>query len=139
MENDIKQVVSGLTGLTNEQITKLHPGHEKLFNSVGAEVQVRIVAEVVKSEHCFAQVQKGDKLVFDPYLNPDKSTGVMCPRALLPVLIQISAIWEMGVEWAQSEKEDLPEIVWRNIRCMDPGFEDGGVGGVVYKIYQEKM
>ena len=38
--------------------------------------------------------------------------------------------WHRGV---------LPEIVWRNIRCMDPGFEDGGLGGIVYNIRQEKI
>ena len=63
------------------------------------------VAEVVKSEHCFAQVKVGDKLVFDPFLNPQKSSGVMCPKALLPVLTQIGAIWEMAAEWAEAGKE----------------------------------
>ena len=81
----------------------------------------------------------GDKLVFDPFLNPEKSTGVMCPKALLPVLAQIGAIWEMATEWAESGKEEQPEIVWRNIRCLDPGLEDGGVGGVVYRIGIEKI
>ena len=48
-------------------------------------------------------------------------------------------IWEMSAEWAESGKEELPEIVFRNVRCMDPGIEDGGVGGVVYRIYTEKI
>jgi hypothetical protein len=34
-------------------------------------MQVQTVAEVVKSERCFAQVKVGDKLVFDPFLNPE--------------------------------------------------------------------
>jgi hypothetical protein len=58
----------------------------------------------------------GDRLVFDLNLNPEKSCGVMCPKALLPVLVQISSIWEMEAEWA-----------------------DGGVGGVVYRIRLEKI
>nr|MBC8394510.1 hypothetical protein [Deltaproteobacteria bacterium] len=70
---------------------------------------------------------------------PEKSTGVMCPKALLPILVQISAIWEMTTEWVESGKEELPEIVFRNVRCMDPGIEDGGLGGVVYRIYSEKI
>ncbi len=28
--------------------------------------------------------------------------------------------------------------VWRNVRCLDPGLEDGGVGGVAYRIRSEK-
>ena len=129
----------GSTGHTDEAIAKLHPGMEKIFNNVSKTMQYQTVAEVIKSEHCFAQVQVGDKIVFDPFLNPEKSTGIMCPKALLPLLAQIGAIWEMSTEWADSGKEALPEIVWRNVRCLDPGFEDGGVGGVVYNIRTEKM
>ena len=97
------------------------------------------VAEVVKSEACFAQVKVGDKLIFDPFLNPQKSTGMMCPKALLPVLLEINALWELMFEWADSGKEELPEIVFRNVRCLDPGLEDGGIGGVVYRIHAEKI
>ena len=99
----------------------------------------RLVAEVFKSEHCFAQVKVGDKLVFDPFLNPEKSTGVMCPKALLPVLLEINALWEMMAELVASGKEEPPEIVFRNARCLDPGLEDGGVGGVVYRIHGEPV
>jgi hypothetical protein len=45
---------------------------------------------------------------------------------------------EMKSEWAESGKDELPEIVFRTVRCLDPGFEDGGVGGVVYRIHMEK-
>ncbi len=133
------EMFKGATDHNDEAAAKLHPGVEKLFKNVSNILQYETTAEVVKSEHCFAQVKVGDKLVFDPFLNPEKSTGVMCPKALLPIMAQIGAIWEMTAEWAESGKEELPEIVWRNIRCLDPGLEDGGVGGVVYRIRTEKM
>jgi len=133
------EMLKGTTGLSDEEMARLHPGLEKLFTNVLKMMGNQLVAEVVKSEHCFAQVKVGDKLVFDPFFNPEKSKGVMCPKALLPVLVQINALWEMNAEWAESGKEELPEIVWRNVRCLDPGLEDGGVGGVVYRIYPEKM
>lgn len=139
LTGEMAEMVKGATGLSDEQVAKLSPGEEKLFRNVPRMMQYQTVAEVVKSEHCFAQVKVGDKLVFDPFLNPGKSTGVMCPKALLPVMAQIGAIWEMGAEWAESGKEDPPEIVFRNVRCLDPGLEDGGVGGVVYRIRMEKM
>ena len=63
----------------------------------------------------------------------------MCSRALLPVTVQVNALLEMNAEWASSGKEEMPEIVFRNVRCLDPGFEHGGVGGVVYRIRLEKM
>jgi hypothetical protein len=139
LTGEIKEMAKVSTGLSDDQVEQLHPGHEKLFNNVAKTMQYQTVAEVVKSEHCFAQVQVGDKIVFDPFLNPEKSTGVMCPKALLPLLSLIGGIWEMSGEWAESGKEEPPEIIWRNVRCLDPGFEDGGVGGVVYSIRMEKI
>ena len=133
------EMVKGLTGMTDDQVAQFHPGLEKLFNQVPKMLQVQIVAEVVKSERCFAQAKVGDKLVFDPYLNLQRSTGVVCPKALLPVMLQINALWEMSMEWAESGKESPPEIVWRNVRCLDPGLENGGVGGVIYNIRIEPM
>ncbi len=128
----------GATGLSDEAVAKLHPGLEKLYRNMPKMLPWQTIAEVVKSEHCFAQVKVGDKLVFDPFLNTVKSTGVICPKALLPVLLEINAIWEMSAEWAESGKEKIAEIVWRNVRCLDPGFENGGVGGVGYTIHFEK-
>jgi hypothetical protein len=133
------EMFKAATGLTDEVVAKLHPGLEKMFKNASKTMEYQTVAEVIKSDHCFAQVQVGDKFVFDPFLNPQKSTGVMCPRALLPVLINLAGIWEMGPEWAASGKEELPEIVFRTVRCLDPGEEVGGVGGVVYRLRWEKI
>jgi hypothetical protein len=139
LEGEIKEMVKGATGYADEQIAKIHPGLEKLFNSMPAAAGVQTVAEVVKSGGCFAQVKVGDKLVFDPFLNPEKSVGVMCPRALLPITVQINALWEMMSEWVNSGSQTPPEIVFRNVRCLDPGLEDGGTGGVVYQIRVEPI
>ena len=138
LTKEAADLVKGAIGLSDEAIARLHPGLEKLFSNVLKTMAYQTVAEVVKSEACFAQVKVGDKLVFDPFFNPQKSTGVMCPKALLPVLLEINALWEMTFEWAESGKEELPEIIFRNVRCLDPGLEDGGVGGVVYRIRTEK-
>ena len=133
------ELLKGLTGSTDKDLVKLHSGESKFFNNLMKMKEIEIIAEVVKSERCFAQVKVGDKLVFDPFLNPEKSSGIMCPKALLPVFAQIGALWEMTVEWATSGKGDLPVIVWRHVRCLDPGLEDGGLGGVVYKLYYEPV
>jgi uncharacterized repeat protein (TIGR04076 family) len=139
LSEETKAMVMGATGLSEDEIVKLHPGMQKLLRSIGKTPPVQIVAEVIKSDHCSAQIKKGDRLVFDPYLNPEKSSCVMCARALLPVLIQVNAIGEMNVERVESGKTDLPEIVFRNVRCLDPGIENGGVGGVVFNIRQEEI
>ena len=133
----VADLVKGATGHNDEAIAKLHPGMEKPFRNVPKSLQFQTVAEVVKAGGGFAQVKVGDKLVFDPFLNPQKSSGVMCPKALLPVMVQVNVLWEMAAEWAESGKENPPEIAFRNVRCLDPGLDDGGVGGVVYRIRVE--
>lgn len=133
----IAEMVKGATGMSDEQMARLHSGMEKLFNQIPKTARYQTVAEVIKSDRCFAQVKVGDKLIFDPFLNIQKSSGAMCPKALLPLLAQINAIWEMATEWADSGRETPPDIVFRHVRCLDPGLEDGGVGGVVYRIRME--
>ena len=77
------EMLKGTTGLSDEEMARLHPGLEKLFTNVVKMMGQQLVAEVVKSEHCFAQVKVGDKLVFDPFFNPETSTGVMCLSGLM--------------------------------------------------------
>lgn len=82
------------TGLDDEPMAKLHLGLEKLYRNNPKTAGYQLVAEVVKFQACFAGIQVGNRLVFDPFLNPQKSTGTMCPKALLPVLPEIDALWE---------------------------------------------
>jgi hypothetical protein len=135
----IAEMVKGATGMSDAEVAKLHSGMEKLFNQISKTAQYQTLAEVIKSDRCFAQVKVGDKLIFDPFLNVQKSSGAMCPKALLPVLMQINAIWEMAPEWADSGRETPPEIIFRHVRCLDPGLEDGGIGGVVYRLNLENL
>ena len=139
LTGETAELVKGATGLSDEEIANIGPGAEKLFKNVPKTLQFQTIAECTKSENCFAQVKVGDKLVFDPFLNPEKSTGVMCPRALLPMMVQINSIWELATEAADSGKEEPPEIVFRNVRCLDPGKDGGGVGGAVYQLRMEKI
>lgn len=139
LTDEARELLKGATGVTDDQLANIRGGEAKLWNNMMKTAGMQTIAEVVKSERCFAQVKVGDKLVFDPFLNPEKSSGVMCPKALLPVMSQIGAIWEMSLEWAVSGKEEFPEIVWSNVRCLDPGIENGGLGEVVYSFRIEPI
>lgn len=138
LTGETAEMIKAATGLNDEQVANFHPGTVKVLKHAPM-LKYTIIAEVVKSEKCFAQVKVGDKLVFDPFLNPEKSVGVMCHKAVLPVTMQIDSLWEMLAEWAESGKDELPEIVYRNVRCMDPGVENGGIGGVIYRFRLEEM
>lgn len=41
-------------------------------------------------------------------------------------------------EWVQSGKDGFLQIVWCNIRCLNPEVEDGGVADVFNLIRSEK-
>lgn len=138
LKKEMADMFKGVAGLDDKAMARLHPGLQKLVNNIPKTTAFQLVAEVMKSGGCFAQVKVGDKLVFDPFLNTQKSTGTMCPKALLPVLLEINALWEMTTEWADSGKKKLPEIVFRSVRCLDPGPENEGIGGVIYRIHAEK-
>lgn len=86
------------TGLNDEAMTKLHPGRQKLCRNIPKTVGYQTVAEVVKSEACLAGIKVADRLVFDPFLNRQKSTGNMCPKALFPVLLEINGLWQTIME-----------------------------------------
>lgn len=139
VKKEVAELLKKNVGLDDAAIAGLHPGLEKFFNSALRMHSNQFVAEVEKSQNCAAQVKVGDRLVFDPFLNPQKSKGIMCPRALLPVLMEISALWEMTDQYPLMPGEKMPEIVFRTIRCLDPGLEDGGVGGVIYRIHAERV
>jgi len=47
------------------------------------------------------------------------------------------AIYECGSY--QRNNGTCHSIRTANVRCLDPGLEDGGVGGVVYRIRMEKV
>jgi hypothetical protein len=56
LTGELAEMVKGATGLNEEQLANLSPGEEKLFRNVPKMLQYGTIAEVVKSEHCFAQV-----------------------------------------------------------------------------------
>ena len=76
LTNEGAELLQGAVGLSKSEIKSIPSGMAKLFNNMKRSRQTQIVAKVVKAESCYAQVKTGDQLVFDPFLNPEKSTGL---------------------------------------------------------------
>lgn len=72
------------TGLDEKAMAKLHPGLEKPCRNIAKTAGYQLGNEVAKSQACFDGIEVGNRLVFDPFLNPQKSIGNMCPKPCSP-------------------------------------------------------
>ena len=135
MDEATKALLKQAVGVTDEDLAKVGRNIEKIFSNVPRVLQYKTVAEVTSSKYCFAGIKVGDKIVFNPFLNPQETTCPLCPRALLPVLVSLHSFWERGIEGV-----DLNDSAFGAIAgCLDPGLEYGGLGHVTFKLYAEKV
>ena len=113
-----------------------HPYHVKLVVRGFPEMKkYKLVAEVVKSVNCRAEV--GQKFIFTSRgkLLPDESDCPLCIRALAPMGQILFGFWDRFME----EGIELNEGMWDHFQCLDPGIERGGRGNVLFKVYAKKI
>ena len=129
-EKEIREMLKGALGMTDEELDKIAPDRRKMLVTVPAYMGYKLVAECISSEHCFAQIKVGDKLVFDlNVLSKDESTAPACIGALAPLMESIHIMWDR-----MAEGVDPNGLIFRTVSCFDPGLEHGGVGNVVFKL-----
>jgi len=135
-DTSLKDLAKGLLGMTEDDMAKVTPGMEKeMQNVVAALGKYRLVAEVVRSQYCFAALQPGQQFVvdLDGKLNPEESTAPLCLGALGPLgekaRIMMDRISQNGEVTAPLS----------GYRCVDPGLELGGLGGVDFKVSIERI
>jgi len=147
MDEATKTALKQFVGITDEDLAKLYPPVEsnlkKIFSNVPRAMQYKLVAEVTHSKYCFAGIKVGDKIVFNPFLDPKETTCPLCPRALLPVLVAVQQSWERTMELVDRGIDDvnaLNDSAWAGLAgCLDPGLEYGGLGHVSFRLYAEKV
>ena len=134
-DTGLKDLARELLGMTEEDMAKVTPGMEKeMQNVVAALGKYRLVAEVVRSQYCFAALQPGQKFVveLDGKLNPEESTAPLCLGALGPLgekaRIMMDRISQNGEVTAPLS----------GFRCVDPGLDLGGLGGD-FKVSIERI
>ncbi len=132
----LKELARGMLGMTEEDMAKVTPDMEQeMRNVVAALGKYRLVAEVVRSQYCFAGLQAGQRFVvdLDGKLNPEESTAPMC----------LGALGSLG-----EKARIMMDRISRNgevtapvsgYRCVDPGLDLGGLGSVDFKVSIEKI
>ena len=132
---EAREALKVAIGMTDEDLDKIAPGYAKLLSIVPEAAEYQIVAEVIYSKYCFAQLEVGDKLVFDMglILDTEESTAPPCIGALGMLMEPIHVMWD---RFAQGV--DPNDSIFRTRCCIDPGLERGGLGTVCFKLTMEK-
>ena len=119
-------------GLTDEQVeeAKKDPERVRFMEQSPELVKRKIVAEVVKAEHCVCH-KVGDKIVFRPVgmLVKEDSCDNICMYALAPLATLGYVVFDRIVEGVDPNQIRIPHI-----KCWDVGWENGGSGEILMKV-----
>jgi hypothetical protein len=130
---DLIQESLGFSDAEIEEM-KRSPKKVKLFKAGRRILKTRIIAEVVHSTGCNAQLQVGDRYVFNGVgiLVPEASTGRVCIEAMGPLATLRRVMHDRIVEGL-----DPNDLVFDTVRCADPSLKYGGMGEVVFQVRAE--
>ncbi len=136
MDEKIERLLKEAIGMSSEDmqiLEKSSPGVMKFLAKIGKISKLKIVAEIVYSKYCFAQVKEGQKLVFrGGILDCNESTAPFCARLIGPITSFVNIILDRVAQGV-----DPNDSVFRNGECLDPGLSNGGLGKVKFKVYVE--
>jgi len=122
-------------GLTDEQVeeAKKDPERVRFIEQSAGLVRRKIVAEVVKAEHCVNH-KVGDKIVFRPVgsLIKAESSDHPCIYAMAPLATLAYIIFDRIVEGVDPNHIHIPQI-----KCWDVGWENGGSGEILMRVRVE--
>ena len=135
-DESLRNLARELLGMGEEDMAKITPEMEKEMQNVLTGLgKYRLVAEVVRSQYCFAALQPGQKFVvdLDGKLNPEESTAPLCLGALGPLGEKARIMMDRV---SQNGEVTAPVA---GFRCVDPGLDLGGLGSVDFEVRIEKI
>lgn len=107
----------------------------KVFPKLG---KTRMIAEVVESKNCMAQLKKGDRFCFKwggYVLDKENSAENVCLLAisqLLPIYVMLNDRIAEGL--------DPNDMIINHVRCYDVGFRGNcGYGEILMKVYADTL
>ena len=130
-DEELKSLASDMLGMAEADMAKVTPGMEREMKNVMAALgKYRLVAEVVHSKYCFADLSPGQKFVveLDGKLNPQESTAPLCLGAL-GLLGEKARIMMDRI----AQDGDVTASI-AGFRCVYSGLDLGGLGSVDFEV-----
>ncbi len=125
-------------GYSDEEmkIFRSDPEKVKTVTETPEFVKCRIVAEVIDSHGCHARHKVGDKFVMSAngYMITEECPKKMCIKALAPLTSAVDVIYERFISKSDPNFERSATV-----QCTDLGFDKGGWGKILMKVYVEKI
>jgi len=122
-------------GLTDEQVeeAKKDPRRVAFIKRSPDLVRRKIVAEVIKAEHCVCH-KVGDRIVFRPVgaLVEKESCEHPCIYAIAPLATLCYIVFDRILEGVDPNQIRIPRI-----KCWDIGWENGGAGEILMEVHVE--
>ena len=118
---------------TDEEWENLPPLMLNFLEKIGEFNKTRMVAEVIEYEHCGCQHRTGQTYVFTAggELLPGESTVThLCHWAIARLLPFSYVVYERIIEGL-----DPTPVGCNTVSCGDVGFECGGGGKVMFRVY----
>ncbi len=136
MDDMLKGFLVDRLGMSDEDLKKISEEQQKEMMNVARKAgKYRVVAEVVSSRYCAAELKAGQKYVIEPaqMINMEESTAPLCLGALTPLGHKLEVYLDrMG-------HSDKVASSLRGFRCTDPGVGLNGLGTVEFKISIEEV
>jgi hypothetical protein len=133
----LRSVAKELLDMSEEDMARVTPEQERGYkNAVANMGKYRLVAEVAKSKYCTAGCKVGQKVVINvdaSQIDTAASDCPLCPGAIASLSRSTVVLFDRYVQ-----NRDITASL-ENVDCIDPGFENGGLGSVVFQVRVEPI
>jgi hypothetical protein len=123
-------------GYTDDPVKQLKENQIRLINNISKLTNYRLVAEVVESENCGWNAKVGDKIVLS---GPGWILPAECTNKENTCLFAVSELTPFS--WMLYDRvcsgHDPEDMIFKRVRCKDPGVEHCGWGQIVMEIRAE--
>ena len=123
-------------GYTDDQVKQLKENQIRLINNIGKLTSYRLIAEVVESENCGWNAKVGDEIVLS---GPGWILPAECTNTENTCLFAVSELVSFAYILYDRvcSGHDTKDMIFKRIRCKDPGVEHCGWGSIVMEIRVE--
>jgi len=121
---------------TDDQVKQLKENQIRLINNISKLSNYRLIAEVVESNNSGWNAKVGDKIVLS---GPGWLLPAECTNSENTCLFAVSELvpFSYMLHDRVCSGHDTEDIIFKRVKCKDPGVENCGWGEIVMEIRAE--